>query len=1042
MLDSPFTIYNASAGSGKTYTLTKSYLKILIESENPQEFKHILAITFTNKAVGEMKDRIISMLKSFSSISNEDEVHPMVTELCKDTSKSLDEIRSKSLLILKNILHNYGAFEISTIDAFTHRLIRTFAHDLRLPLNFEVELDQEKLLNEAVDKLISKAGLDKALTKTLVKFAIEKTNEDKSWDISYDFKKISGFLLKENDLSHLQKVKDKTLEDFEIIKKTLAQELETAENSLKSSAAKTLTLIEESGLTHEDFTSKYLPNYFAKILSGSLNINYGANWQVNLLEGKPLYPKRVSKVTASVIDDIQPTLAEAFKKSKKYLYQIKFLKSVLQNLTPFSVLNLIGKELNALKTDKNLMLISEFNTIISQEIKNQPTPFIYERIGERFNHFFIDEFQDTSQLQWQNLIPLLDNTFSSGKGTSMIVGDAKQAIYRWRGSLPEQFISLYNGDDLPFHLSPHILSLDTNYRSFSQIIAFNNSFFKYLGESFFENENYIRLYENSSQKTHKNSQGLVTLKFLEINKDDNRDEEYIRETTSTVKNCLDNGYNYRDICIITRKRKEGVALAEALSEYKLPITSSETLLLKKSPKIQFLNAILKLLLSPSNNKLKIQVLEFLAEKNGVEDKHQYYSKQLRKDFDTFIKDLCDSPNYIDTIKLVELPLYDLVEELIRMFELNDGSDAYLQFYLDEVLTFVQSQHSDIAGFVSFFEEREEKLSIVVSDDVNAIRIMTIHKSKGLEFPVVIFPFADLDIYRELSPKIWFPVDKSNYNGFEYFLINYNKDVEFYREPGKSLHQRHRHQIALDNINLLYVVMTRAVEQLHIISKYDISPKKMINNNSFSGLFISYLKSQDLWLNTKNYYIFGEQANVESVISNIKTEQMDFISNSRKDSNFKIITKASLLWNTEKQKAVERGNLVHLILSKIRTNTDIDFAFSELISSGELNNENTGILRPLVERVIYHPELESYYTNEASIFNEQDILLPSGLSIRPDRININEINQATLIDYKTGVKKNSHKIQITDYGSVIEAMGFEVIKKLIVYLNESIEIIEV
>ena len=254
MQNSAFKIYNASAGSGKTFTLAKAYLKILVQSKSLDQFKSILAITFTNKAVGEMKERIVDMLKSFSSEESLSKPHPMFVAICEELTIKPEALHVKSKEILKHIIHNYGAFDISTIDGFTHRVIRTFAHDLKLPINFEVELDQERLLNEAVDSLIAKAGSDKALTKILVDFAIEKADDDKSWDISFDFNKISKLLVNENDLFAINTLKKKTPNDFKVLKKQLAEQVVEAEERIVNIANSALTLIDESGLQYNDFS--------------------------------------------------------------------------------------------------------------------------------------------------------------------------------------------------------------------------------------------------------------------------------------------------------------------------------------------------------------------------------------------------------------------------------------------------------------------------------------------------------------------------------------------------------------------------------------------------------------------------------------------------------------------------------------------------------------------------------------------------------------------------------------------------------------------
>jgi len=427
-----FTIYNASAGSGKTFTLVKEYLKILFKSNNPEHFKRILAITFTNKAVAEMKDRIIETLKQFSDKAILDKPNSMFSAICEELQIESFTLHTKSEKLLNTILHNYAAFDISTIDGFTHRLIRTFAYDLKLPLNFEVELDQEALLNEAVDSLISKAGTDEALTKILVDFAIEKADDDKRWDVSYDFNKIAKLLVNENDIPFIDTLRGKTLDNFKELKTQLKKDITLLEASIIENSKTVLTLIEEAGLQYTDFSGSYLPKHFDNLSNTKFDINFEAGWQLDI-ENKTLYPKRVSNEIASVIEQIQPQIASAYNETKKAVFHYKFLKAFYKNVTPLSVLNVINNELKTLKEDQNKMLISEFNSIISNEIKNQPTPFIYERLGEKFKHYFIDEFQDTSVLQWENLIPLLDNSLATEMGSTMLVVDAKLAIYRLRG---------------------------------------------------------------------------------------------------------------------------------------------------------------------------------------------------------------------------------------------------------------------------------------------------------------------------------------------------------------------------------------------------------------------------------------------------------------------------------------------------------------------------------------------------------------------------------------------------------------------------------
>ncbi|MFP4844467.1 UvrD-helicase domain-containing protein [Winogradskyella sp. PE311] len=1043
MRNSSFQIYNASAGSGKTFTLAKSYLKILIESENYDRFKSILAITFTNKAVSEMKERIISMLKLFSTKEGLDQPHPMFTAICNELSISPEFLHSKSKNLLKYIIHNYGAFDVSTVDGFTHRIIRTFAHDLKLPVNFEVELDQDRILNEAVDRLISKAGTDKILTNILIDFAIEKADDDKSWDVSYDFNKIAKLLVSENDLEAINSLSEKTILDFKELKLQLAKEISTIDNKVVKIANNVLNLIDECGLQFDDFNRKSLPNYFKNISQSQYVINFESNWQNDLMTGDTLYPKRVTEEIASTINSIQPKLCEAFIQTKTLIFELKLKKGLYKNITPLSVLNAIKNELIGLKDEQNKMLISEFNKIISQEIKDQPTPFIYERLGEKFKHYFIDEFQDTSTMQWENLVPLLDNALSASNGSLMLVGDAKQAIYRWRGGEAEQFINLYNKFKNPFQIEADVLTLDTNFRSAKEIINFNNELFQFIGNQYFNDTNYGNLYLNAHQNTNSDLEGFVNLNFLEITKGDDASELYASEVLKTIEQCLEHGYTLDDICVIIRKRKEGIIIANYLSERGINITSSETLLLKNSNKIQFLNSFLKLLLQPKNDILKIEVLSFLANQNKIIDKHSFYTEHLRPKLNEMLESLKALNITVNKKELLQLPLYELIEQLIRVFKLNKTSDAYLQFYLDVVLEFTQKQNSDLAAFLDYFDKKKDSLSVVSPENADAIQIMTIHKSKGLEFPIVLFPFAELNIYQELEPKVWYPTDGEGYNGFKTLLLNFNNDLKYFGETGNQIYNTHKSQLELDNINLLYVVLTRAVEQLYVISKKDINSKGVVAENTYSGMLISYLKHTGKWLDDKYSYSFGTiKARLKKKEQKYGSKPLQLISVSKEDHNLSIITKSGLLWDTKQETAIERGNLIHLLLSKIKTHQDIDFAFNDLIVSGDINKENFDPLKLIVNNVITHPKLETYFQPGYKVYNERDIITESGELVRPDRLNINTKKEVVIIDYKTGEQKEAYGHQLKTYSTVLESMNYTIKHKLIIYINDTVEVIEV
>ncbi len=1038
----PFTIYNASAGSGKTFTLVKAYLKILFSSSNLYLFKNILAITFTNKAVAEMKDRIIETLKQFSDTSILESPDDMFESICEELELDRKTLHEKAKKLLNTIIHNYAAFDISTIDGFTHKLIRTFAHDLKLPLNFEVELDQDALLNEAVDSLIAKAGTNDALTKILIDFAIEKADDDKSWDVAFDFNKIAKLLVNENDIPFINTLKDKTLDNFKVLKNQLKNDISTLETTIVEKAKTLLTLIEEAGLEFNDFSGGYLPKHFKKLADSIFEVNFDAKWQEDL-ETKTLYPKRVTNEIASIIEQIQPKIATAFNETKKAIFHLKFLKSFYKNITPLSVLNAINNELKMLKEDQNKMLISEFNTIISNEIKNQPTPFIYERIGEKFNHYFIDEFQDTSVMQWENLIPLLGNSLATETGSTMLVGDAKQAIYRWRGGKAEQFIGLFNNDN-PFYIKKSVENLPTNYRSFKEVVNFNNNFFKFLSSLVFSKKDYETLYEHANQNCSKDESGYVELSFLDIDKDDDRNLAFSESVFKTINSCLENGYTLQDICVLVRKKKEGVAVANYLSQQEIPIVSSETLLISNSTEVNFINDILTLLIQPKNNEIKISALNYLTALFNIENKHEFFINHINLSISDLFKSFETFNVFINRNTLLQLPLYDLAETIVREFHLVKTSNAYIQFYLDIVLDFTQKKGSDISGFLSYFEKKRESLSIISPKGQNAIQIMTIHKSKGLEFPVVIFPFADLDIYKELEPKEWFPLNKEAYNGFSHTLLNYNKDFEYYGEAGLEIYTNHKSEQELDNINLLYVSLTRAAEQLYIISKNDSNLKDDAKSKKYSGLFINYLQHINVWNDSQLTYTFGNQKRItQNTIKQKETSiQQEFISTSKENHNIKVVTKSGFLWDTNQEEAIEKGNLIHNIMANINTKADIDSVIANFTNAGTINTIQATSLKNTILQIVNHPLIEKYYTSNYTIYNERDIITKEGMVLRPDRIVINSKNEAIIIDYKTGVEDKKHEQQLQSYQDVLEDMKLTVKNKILIYTNSHIKVQEV
>ncbi|RKR14930.1 ATP-dependent exoDNAse (exonuclease V) beta subunit [Maribacter vaceletii] len=1029
MQEASYKIYNASAGSGKTYVLSKEYIKTILSSTH--SFKQILAITFTNKAVNEMKQRIVQSLFEFSKTKSINEASAMFLDIMKELKIDAATLQEKSKKVLKNILHNYAFFDISTIDKFTHRLIRTFAKDLKLPQNFEVVLDTSLLLDEAVSSLINKAGSNKKLTKVLLDFAIEKIDDDKSWDIAIDLNKIGKLLFNENQAKHLEALKSKSLDDFLKLKKDLVQEISKIEADVKDVAKNTLLLIQESGFEFSDFPRATLPNHFKKIGEDIFEPNklYNNKLEQNLMDNE-IVKKTISKPT----EELSKQLLECYIAIKKLLYSRAFYKNAYKNLVPLTVLNAIQQEVKNIQKEKDQLSISEFNTIISNEIKNQPAPFIYERLGEKYRHYFVDEFQDTSEMQWNNLTPLMSNALESedlsGKtGSLFLVGDAKQAIYRWRGGKAEQFLNLANNKTNPFVIPPNINSLPNNYRSYEEIIEFNNSFFT-TTSPFLNNNSYKDLFiEGNKQGSNTKKGGLVSLTFLEEENSD--DENYCEKVLETIHNVKKEGYNYKDICIITRKKKHGILIANFLMQHKIPIVSSESLLLKNSPKVLFLISLLKYNLQPDDLENNYLLLQFLSQ--DKKNKHNYIASNINA-----IQELFNTNFNYNTSQIEQASVFDTVEYAIKQFNLAENSDAYINYFLDVVLEVEQQNSADLQTFLNYWTKKEDSLSISAPETMNAVQIMTVHKSKGLEFNIVIFPFATTNFNEEIDPKLWLPNTLKTSENFKELLVSKKQEVINYNTTAEYLYNNEEQKLELDAFNVLYVALTRAVKALYIYTKKELNKSGSYKKTSYAGMFIDYLTQNNLWNLDTLEYTFGTLPDTKEKDNTNTLNSIPYIYTEKDRPSFNIITTSGMLWNTSREDAINTGNLYHNILSNIKNKEDINSAVNKAITVGEINNEDVEVITSKLKEIISHPELKEFYQGTIIVNNEKEIITKEGKLLRPDRVIINN-KEATVIDYKTGKKNPRYYQQVYEYCDALKDMGFQIKNKIIIYINKKIEI---
>ena len=1045
-----FSIYDASAGSGKTYTLVKEYLKIILSSPKNDAYRNILAITFTNKAVHEMKSRIVGNLSEFAKDEPSAKAIDLMEDLSRETGLSIIQLKIKSQNIIKHLIHNYAAFDISTIDKFTHKVIRAFAHDLNLPMTFEVTLDTENLLIEAVDAIIAQAGQDEVLTNLLIDFTMEKTDDDKSWDVSREILDTGRLVLNENNRNEILHFQDKTIKEFLEIKKkmqTLCKELES-ENS--AFATEALSVIEKNSIDLKSFSRGTFPNHLESIRDGKFNPR-----NKTFHEFDDIAINKTAKDKA-LIENIIPELLQILVKVYKNFEKRDFYKAFLKNITPLSLLNTISNELDKIQSEQNILSISEFNAIIHREIQNQPAPFIYERLGERYRQFFIDEFQDTSEMQWQNLIPLIDNSLSGlddfgNKGTLMIVGDPKQSIYRWRGGKAEQFIEL-SKEVNPFNNPDKAIKhLNTNYRSYSEVIEFNNAFFKLISTEF-SNTDYKDLYENHSfQHTNSKKGGYVNISFLPvIEKNEFADDEevieksdlYVLTTLNTIQKVLREGFAYKDIVILTRKRDQGIAVANYLTEQKIPLLSSETLMIQNATEVRLIIHLLKYLNNSADLEAKANFLHFLAVARKDEIPiHDFISKGMAQksevDFEKWLLSFDVSLSFENVRKK---SLYEAVEIIISKFILPSEGNAYVQFFLDIVLERDIRNQAGIADFLNYWDKNAEKFSIPSPEGNNAVRIMTIHKSKGLEFPVVIMPFAEEDYSRKPKDKLWLDTEDIDL-GVPKALIDNSSAVEGFGENASAVFNLKKQEELLDNINVLYVALTRAEEQLYVISQVIPERKDGEYPNNMASFFIKYLISKGIYEPEILEYEFGNRRKLSSTAELIDTVKViPVVEEVLNPKNIKIAQREALMWGTHQQDAISYGNVIHEILAFVKDKSDIDLAVVKAIENGLIKVDQVETVLKSLREIVNHPELEDCFDGNNKILNEQTIVQKEGKILKPDRIVLTQNKEAYLLDYKTGAINAKYKQQIQEYEDAIEDLGYKVLKRALVYIGTEIDVV--
>jgi len=935
-MPAPFRIYSASAGSGKTYQLTKEYLKLALGYPQPADptgeriykadyFKSILAITFTNDAAGEMKERIVGALRRFTQATG-DKPDGLLAEVAAELAQEKQlpphlrtpaewqrEVRLRAQATFRLVLYHYADFAVSTIDSFVQRIVTAFTRELNLPATFEVELDTDSVLRSAVAALLDKVNRDadsKLLSQTLADYALGQAEQGRNWNkLPDELLDFGRALFNESVHEAVAQLGQKTMADFRALDQDIRARQQEAEQAVQTQADRALAVLAAAGIEAEH------------LASGSSGI-YGhfTKWErwLSPPEKDALFPTATARKTIEsgkwwsekgkkaglvpAIEAAQPELVEAFSEllnlREKHLPGYVLLGALQPFLFHASLLSELNKLVEEISRERNVVLISEFNRRIAAIVLTEPVPFIYERLGEKYRHLLIDEFQDTSVLQWNNLLPLVENAVGNG-GLSLAVGDAKQAIYRWRGGELEQILRLYQGDTaalagrardadmrrllderyytLQQNLEPHSLAI--NYRSEPAIIGFTNNFFSYvrvrseehnLVQGIFEPGFRQEMPGRKGELFENTLDGLAGHVELLFTKDDAParryapatghylDEplpghapeavlDYIESTCylalQLIEQALADGYHLRDVAILCRTRRQSRLLAKFLKERGFPIISADSLALQFAEVVNLLVAIMRVLHQGSDTLARAEAL-LLVDKvvrrlapTPARARHIADVANDKESSKPFFNELRSLGFDVAEDKTGNLGLYELTENLIGIFGLlgaNAESD-YLFRFLDLTLEFSLKYGNNLGNFLAHWDERKGTLSINAPGGADAITITTVHKAKGLAYGLVIVPFADWSLVPHVGELLWGRLETTEKP------LPGLPDVAVVRlnktltyTPLAEQDADEREKTLLDGLNTLYVSFTRPRHRLYILSKAPAEVKKTTGELPLTG----------------------------------------------------------------------------------------------------------------------------------------------------------------------------------------------------------------
>jgi ATP-dependent exoDNAse (exonuclease V) beta subunit len=968
---------------------------------------------------------------------------------------------------LSLILHHYSQFSVSTIDAFFQRVIRSFTRETNLLGNFRLEVENDLVLEEVVDLVLDKLTHDEELRGWVLEFSLERLVEGKDWDIRSALLDFSNEIFKEEykaieeDIARI--TADKSF--FKNLKQQLTAVVRSFESNVVKSARALLHEFQQQGLAIQDFKYGKSGSIYGYVASLEQEIKMPGVRVMGMLDNPSEWPSKTVNAPAIV--------AQASRSWSARLVQIvQYIETegeayysssqALRNLYVFGLLADISKTLREYLSENNLMLLSDAPQFLHRVMKDQDTSFVYEKVGSFYRHFLVDEFQDTSGFQWSNLLPLIRNGIAQNY-KSMIVGDIKQSIYRWRGGdlkILQESVKTDVGEAMI-----DVFPLDTNYRSTGHVVSFNNALFTAAATLISRETDTTfpqQAYEDVAQKIFRAAdKGYVSVRFLDTKEaqenaasgEDGKAEKITFEDLSLeqlpalIEQLQDKGVSLRDIAFLVRDNKEGQMIAQyfmqyrssenAKANYKYDVVSNESLRLDQATSVLVLVNAMRLLEDRKNMIARAQ-LAFEYDKlwphQAFPNHHKLFSESKTKEF----RNQVPAPFTEQQDVLAAMPLVDLVENLVHIFRLGKlpTEIAYLQGFQDLVLEFAMREKSDRAAFLQWWDDNKHKKSIQVAGGVEAAQIITIHKSKGLQFKYVIIPFLTWELNHKgtKSPILWCHSDESFFKNVGYLPLRYTSTLE--NSYFKDYYLEERKRIYLDNLNLLYVAFTRAEFGLIALAPDSKSENRLSSVGALTKLAITSSEALNpYWSNIEKTLTIGAmETETVSVKPDASLVLKSYFVNPWKDKLQVKVQGKEFFRQTTQRKKINYGIFLHALMARIRTVADVDITLQQAVQEGMIQAYKRAAIEESIRWMMTHPALLPGFDGEGVLKRESSLVMPDGSERRIDRIVLKE-TEAFLIDYKTGAPTQRDREQLQEYKTILQSMGMPPVKGFLVYVNE-------